>query len=784
MSSKYDSKIDLSDRNSSHTLKAELVGTGRRVLDVGCDNGSFGRALKERGCWVAGVEIDPTTAEEARQVLDQVEMADLEEADLTEVFGPASFDVVVFGDVLEHLRDPLPVLRRSIPLLRAGGYVVASIPNVAHGSVRLSLLKGEFEYSDVGLLDATHLRFFTKDTLEELFADAGLVPTELLRVTAGFFDTELGVRPEDYNRPLLRKVENDPEATTYQFVVKAVVDDAEHSIRSLREREQAARAEAEALRAELAAAPARTRERRVIPGGVGEGAAGTDGAHETDGSGDGQGGREALDQQLLPRCRVGIMGPFDLGDLRHALLLRITRAELGRRLPGSAFRFFSPFGYHRPNPRGGGEPMEPLGSSTATRAGELAGALDCLVVTGELASGPRLAASYAARYGDVGAPGDGHHPAELLSAGLGPDLERNCPVIWSGVSLAGDTDDKDLAALADVVAARPWGGAVVDDELMMRLRTAGAGAATVVPDPAFLASRLFDGAVLGRRADYLRALRWLPPAPGRALIVQGSAELAGHAGGVAAALSHLLATRTGLTVVVAELEPDQHDGEFADALSEALPTPCLRLPADVTVEDVLAAVAAGAGYIGTSPTALAMSHAFGRPYVGIDLSGSGHLQQFVRSTGSPQHVVRRVDDLVAAFESAPSPELLLMQAGAVQGLLDTHFDRVASTAWEAARRRGGDGTDPASFDPDYVAALEAANGAMQRRLVAERALLARPPVEEAEREDRILSLAAGRLLMAEAAQARAELELLQNTRTLRMLRPARDVYTRLRSRWL
>jgi 2-polyprenyl-3-methyl-5-hydroxy-6-metoxy-1,4-benzoquinol methylase len=225
--SKYDIEVDLANRQgTSHALLVEMVGANKRVLDAGCDTGYLGEALGAFGNETSGVEINPVTAEEARHKLARVAVADLESTDLVEVFGRASFDVVVFGDVLEHLRDPLSVLRQARPLLAPGGSVLISTPNIAHGDVRLALLNGQFNYTKLGILDETHTRFFTRTSLVDFLHDAGFVLVELRRTKAELFSTEVGVRAEDFDASVVEAVRADPEATTYQFVVRAVPDDA------------------------------------------------------------------------------------------------------------------------------------------------------------------------------------------------------------------------------------------------------------------------------------------------------------------------------------------------------------------------------------------------------------------------------------------------------------------------------------------------------------------------------------------------------------------------------
>ena len=242
---RYDTDVDLSRRNNSHTLMVELVGGTKRVLDVGCAPGYLAEALVDQGCTVTGLEFDEQAAEEARPHLERLVIGDIETLDVEEAFGDDRFDVIVFGDVLEHLRDPLVVLRKVRAVLAERGCVVASIPNVAHGSVRLALMAGRFDYQPLGLLDSTHIRFFTRSSIEDLFREAGLVPIDVRRTTAGYFDTPVPVSEAEFPPEVVDAVMADPESSTYQFVLKAVPDDAEAAIAKLR-------ADAEAMRARIA----------------------------------------------------------------------------------------------------------------------------------------------------------------------------------------------------------------------------------------------------------------------------------------------------------------------------------------------------------------------------------------------------------------------------------------------------------------------------------------------------------------------------------------------------
>ena len=143
------------------------------MLDVGCAEGFLARVLAERGGDVVGVEAQPAAAEQARRFCRDVVVGDVEDAGVrARVEGP--FDRVLFGDVLEHLRDPGAVLRWARDLLAPGGRVVASLPNIGHWTARRRLVRGRFPQEDHGLFDRTHLRFFTRASARELVEGARL----------------------------------------------------------------------------------------------------------------------------------------------------------------------------------------------------------------------------------------------------------------------------------------------------------------------------------------------------------------------------------------------------------------------------------------------------------------------------------------------------------------------------------------------------------------------------------------------------------------------------------
>jgi methionine biosynthesis protein MetW len=159
------------DRRESTGLICDMVPIGSRVLDVGCGTGSMSMLVRDtRQATIVGIEINSARAEVARQRGLDVHVGALD-AEAAVALG--QFDVVLFADVLEHLLDPVAILETAKLSLRPGGAVVASTPNVAHWMVRWNLLRGRFDYQPLGIMDATHLRWFTRSTLQSLLETAG-----------------------------------------------------------------------------------------------------------------------------------------------------------------------------------------------------------------------------------------------------------------------------------------------------------------------------------------------------------------------------------------------------------------------------------------------------------------------------------------------------------------------------------------------------------------------------------------------------------------------------------
>ena len=143
------------------------------ILEIGCGNGATGALARQMGkCGrYVGVELLPKAAEIARERLDTVYLADIEQFELPDP--PGTYDALIASEVLEHLVDPWRVLSRLRPVLKSGALVFASSPNVAHHSTILMLLRGDWKLEDMGRMDRTHLRWFTPMSYVEMFRSCG-----------------------------------------------------------------------------------------------------------------------------------------------------------------------------------------------------------------------------------------------------------------------------------------------------------------------------------------------------------------------------------------------------------------------------------------------------------------------------------------------------------------------------------------------------------------------------------------------------------------------------------
>ncbi len=216
--------IEELDENSSLKKMLHWVGENKRVIDFGCATGYFARLLSSKGCQVTGIEINAKAAKIAEEYCEEVIVADLDFVNLRDILSGKTFDVAVFGDILEHLRNPWRILEETRQILQPGGYVIASIPNIAHGAIRLALLQGKFEYTELGILDNTHLRFFTRQTVRELFERSGYFVDTYEQIKLPIFSGSDWIPYIDKNKidiNVIHTIEQDEYADTLQFVLRA-----------------------------------------------------------------------------------------------------------------------------------------------------------------------------------------------------------------------------------------------------------------------------------------------------------------------------------------------------------------------------------------------------------------------------------------------------------------------------------------------------------------------------------------------------------------------------------
>jgi SAM-dependent methyltransferase len=201
-----------------------LIKPGSKVLDIGCSSGNFGvELMKRKDCTVHGIEIDPGDFKEAKTKLAKVWQRNVETDSLEDI--DSDYDVIYFGDVIEHLVQPVLALQKVRSLLSPKGGIVFSIPNMAHVTVRLQLLKGGFDYTETGLLDKTHLHFYTLDEVQRVFSEAGYVLEKMEFTEKDYPDAlvrdylkELGLTA---NKDFYASM-HEPAAAAFQFVGWAV----------------------------------------------------------------------------------------------------------------------------------------------------------------------------------------------------------------------------------------------------------------------------------------------------------------------------------------------------------------------------------------------------------------------------------------------------------------------------------------------------------------------------------------------------------------------------------
>ena len=222
----YSRKLNINDANDSNAVLYKMVSEGSRVLDVGCACGDLAELLtKGKNCLCTGMEYDPEGIAccAQKRVFERLLSVDLNffaASDYSDLAG--YFDYIVCGDVLEHLQNPYKLLQELKHLLQQGGSFVISLPNAAHASIKASLLSDEWEYAELGIMDKTHLRFFTYLSIARFLGEAGLRISEAaytLLPAEGYQKYKLSDLPLE----VAGFIAADPHSYVFQYIVKAEV---------------------------------------------------------------------------------------------------------------------------------------------------------------------------------------------------------------------------------------------------------------------------------------------------------------------------------------------------------------------------------------------------------------------------------------------------------------------------------------------------------------------------------------------------------------------------------
>lgn len=214
MSNYHGHDFDLDSENNSWSHLYKLIRPKTNILDVGCANGNFGAALIDlKKCEVTGIDLDDEDVKLAQKKLTKAYKMDVNSDDIKRL---GKYDHIIFADVIEHLVSPRETLIRISKLLKPGGTVLFSIPNMAHISVRLDLLEGRFPYKNRGLLDSTHLHFYDYKEVESVFMDSGYAITNMNPVISNF--------PQSMVKKRLQKIGLVPQKGFVQMISDTKAD--------------------------------------------------------------------------------------------------------------------------------------------------------------------------------------------------------------------------------------------------------------------------------------------------------------------------------------------------------------------------------------------------------------------------------------------------------------------------------------------------------------------------------------------------------------------------------
>ena len=222
--------IDPSGTDSLAVI-ARMITAGSTVLDVGCSTGELGRYLtNSKDCIVDGLDYNPVALSVAKAHYRSVALADLNQDRIDSLIGSQTYNYIVCADVLEHLLDPSNLLDQLKEHLTDSGQIIFSVPNVTYIGVVVELLFGKFNYRDDGILDRTHLHFFTKDSFTEFLIQHQLRVDSAVDIQLDLAYSEFShYLLSDFSHKELKPLLDRPDALTYQFVLATTIADSESS---------------------------------------------------------------------------------------------------------------------------------------------------------------------------------------------------------------------------------------------------------------------------------------------------------------------------------------------------------------------------------------------------------------------------------------------------------------------------------------------------------------------------------------------------------------------------
>ena len=207
------------DSHDSLSVIASLIEPGQTLLDLGMGTGGLGQYLSQRHAIVAdGVTLNPAEADIARSWYRRALVADLDQDNLAALLGDQRYDCIVCADVLEHLKAPQNILAQCKALLKPGGRLITSVPNAGYCGLVAELIQGDFRYRPEGLLDNTHLRFFTRTSLQRFFDENGWATQSIQTTQRDLLVSEFRVAFDSLPPAVARHLLASPDALTYQFI--------------------------------------------------------------------------------------------------------------------------------------------------------------------------------------------------------------------------------------------------------------------------------------------------------------------------------------------------------------------------------------------------------------------------------------------------------------------------------------------------------------------------------------------------------------------------------------